>query len=253
MKKVVTFIVLTLFLTSFVIANGLTSYATEDNENNQGEGTQIQARVLTQAQIQTIKQETKRIRIRNQTECPDGCTCTGSTIKCELEGGGRIMTVTAGRSGNIIVQVKGVNASTNVTLYKSEGKIYGEFDNETKEVRVMPDMVKDKIRTRLARELEDEEIELDEEGVYRYRARKKVKVFGFIRAKARIRARINSETGEIIRLRKPWWAFLASEEGEPIIGAGCGTVSPNSRDECCMNKGYDSWCEECSECEFSVE
>ena len=161
------------------------------------------------------------------------------------------MTVTAGKSGNTIIQVKGINMSTKVTLYKSNKTLYGEFKNETKEVRVMPDMVKEKVRTRLARELEDEEIELDEDGIYQYKARKKVKLLGLIRIKMRVRAEINSETGELVRIRNSWWAFLASEEGEPIIGAGCGTVSPNSRNECCMNKGYDLYNTETNECMFS--
>ena len=238
MKKIFIFIALTLFLTSFIFA----------------QASQIQAvsGVLTQAQIQEINQTQNRIRIQAQEDgCPENCTCTGSVVKCALEKGGRNMTITAGRSGNIIVQVKQVNMSTNVTVYKSEGKVYGEFKGETKEVRVMPDMVKDRVRERVARELEDEEIELDEEGIYKFRARKKVKLFGFIRTRVRVRAEINSETGELLRIRNSWWAFLASEEGEPIIGAGCGTVSPDNIDECCINKGYDLWNEETLECAFS--
>jgi len=252
MKKIMTFIVLALFLTSFIIARpSLTSRVTENGEDDQQN--QTQARILTQAQVQEIKQTQNRIRVHNQT-CPDDCTCTGSTVKCQLEGDGREMTITAGRSGNIIVQVKEVNMSTNVTLYRHEGKVFGVFkDNETKEIKVMPDMVKDKIRGRLARELEDEEIELDEEGIYRYKAKKKAKLFGFIQVRVRVRARINSETGELVRIRNSWWAFLASDDSEQIVGASCGTVSPDSRDECCINKGYDSWNEETVECEFSNE
>ena len=250
MNKVVTFIVLTLFLTSFVVANGITSRVTEDDEDNQETPLQTQSKVLTQAQIQEIKQEKKRIKIQTG-ECPEECDCTGSVMKCALEKGGREMTVTAGQSGNIIMQVKGVNGSTNVTLYKSDGKMYGDFDNGTREIRVMPDMVRNRIRERVERELEDEEIELDEDGVYQYRARKKVKIFGFIQARVRVRAEINSETGELIRIRNSWWAFLTSEDTELIVGASCGTVSPDSRDECCVNKGYDSWDEEAVECVFS--
>ena len=313
MKKVLTFIILTLFLTSFIVAQPkITSYATEDNNGNEEKfcGTStygacekhtdcIKAgcsssvcqstseediittceykecynyqkykmgclcienqcqwanirKPLTPAQIQKIKQIKNRLKIQEGT-CTDGCTCTGSVMKCPLEGGGRNMTIIAGKSGNIIVQIKKVNMSTNVTLYKSEeGKLYGVFkNNETKQIKVMPNMVKERVRERVERELEDEEIELDEDGIYKYRAIKRVKTFGFIRAKARIRAEINSETGELVKIRNSWWAFFASEEGELIVGAGCGTVAPDSRDECCINKGYDYWDEENLECEFS--
>jgi len=257
MKKAFTCLILALFLTSFVIASPITSNATENNGDAQGNQisnqTQTQARILTQSQIQEIKQERNRIRIQAQEgECPENCTCTGSSMKCTLERGGREMTVTAGQSGNIIVQVKGTNMSTDVALYKSGGKVYGTFkNNETKEVRILPDQVKEKIRERLARELEGEEIELDEDGVYQVQSRKRARLFGFIRVRERVRAEINSETGEIIRVRNSWWGFLARDEVEEIVGAGCGTVSPDSRNECCINKGYDLWNEEILECGFS--
>ncbi|MCK4553058.1 hypothetical protein KAT80_02550, partial [Candidatus Pacearchaeota archaeon] len=80
-------------------------------------------------------------------ECPEGCTCTGSTVKCPINDGGRIMTVYAGKSGNVIVQIKNVNMSTNVTLYKANKTLYGVFrNNQTKEIKVFPDEVKEKIR-----------------------------------------------------------------------------------------------------------
>ena len=245
MKRMFVFLVLALFLTSSVFANPITSRVIEDEEESSARG-------LIQAQIQAIKQEAKRIRIQEGV-CPEGCDCADSTIKCALEKGGKEMIVTAGNSGDIIIQVKGIESSTNVKLYKSDGKIYGEFNDETKEVRVMPDMVKEKVREKVARELEDEEIKLDEKGIYQYKARKRVKLFGFIRVRQKIRAEINSETGELERIRTPWWSFLARENTELIVGASCGTVSPTSRDECCQNKGYDTWCEECSACEFSTE
>ena len=31
------------------------------------------------------------------------------------------------------------------------------------------------------------------------------------------------------------------KEKEPLIGSSCGTVSPDYRDECCENKGFDYW------------
>ncbi len=247
MKKILALLLITTFLISFIFAQPITTRAVE---NDEGQQDQTQARILTQEQIQEIKQERKRIRIQ-EGECPNNCTCTGSTVKCQLERGGREMTITAGNSGNIIIQTQGVDGTTSVILYHHNGKVYGEFDNETKEVRVMPDMVKDKVRERIERELTDEEIELDEDGIYQYRARKKVKLFGFIRARVRIRAKINSETGELERIRNSWWAFLASEDTELIIGAGCGTVSPDSVDECCQNKGYDLYDSEEATCVFS--
>ncbi len=238
MKRVVTFIILTLFLTSFVFAstkitfkavesdeanpNKITFRAVENQENaqdnqtqNQSEitRTQTQSRGLTQEQRQEIRQERNRLRAQDG-ECAEGCTCTGSVTRCILEDGTREMTITAGNSGNTIIQVKGINASTNVTLYKSEGKIYGDFDNKTREVRVMPDQVQDKIQERINRRLQNQTIELDENGIYRVEGRKRARLFLLIPVRERVRAQVDSETGEIIRIRNPWWGFLARDVEE---------------------------------------
>jgi len=221
MKKVVTFIVLVLFLMSFVFAQSITSYATENEEGKDAQGNQIseqnQARILTQAQIQKIRQIRNRIRVQAQEgECPENCTCTGSTTKCQLRNGTREMTVMAGESGNIIMQVKGVDASTKVALYKAEDeKLYGVFkNNETRTINFLPDEIKEKIRERIKARLENQTIELDEDGVYQVQTRKRARLFFIIPVRATVRAEVNSETGEIIRVRNPWWGFLARDEVE---------------------------------------
>ena len=122
------------------------------------------------------------------------------------------MTVTAGRSGNIIFQVKGVNASTNVTLYKSEGKVYGIFkNNKTRAINFLPDQVKEKIKNKIKARLENQTIELDENGIYQIQGRKKARLFFLFPVREKIRAQIDSETGEIIKIRNPWWGFLARD------------------------------------------
>jgi hypothetical protein len=211
-------------------------------------------KTLTPEQIDKIIQIKNRIQAQIKSgECPQNCTCTGSVTKCGLKGE-REMTIVAGKSGNIIVQVKNVNASTKVTLYKDEnGTLYGVFkNNETKEVRMLPDQVKEKIRERLSQETEDEEIELNEDGDYQYQGKKEAKLFGFIKVKEKVKAQVNAKTGEVIKLSKPWWSFLAKDDA-PIIGASCGTVTPGYNDECCQNKGYDSWDAETQECIFNTD
>src|SRR3989344_2754559 len=59
---------------------------------------------------QIIKKCELRKKIKDyyiNKECPEECTCTGSVIKCELASG-RIMSVYAGKSGNVIIQIKGI-------------------------------------------------------------------------------------------------------------------------------------------------
>jgi len=157
------------------------------------------------------------------------------------------MTITAGNSGKIIVQVKGVDMKTKVELYQEDGEVYGVFKDKTKKIKVMPDQVKTRL-TEVIGGLEEHEIELDEDGEYQIQARKKARLFGFIPVRKRVRFEMNSETGEVIKQRTSWWGFLARDVKEEIVG-GCGTVTPGREDECCQNKGFDSWDSESLECE----
>lgn len=165
-------------------------------------------------EIKKIIQDRNRLRIHVEEgeSCPDKCSCEGVVVKCELENGTREMTIHAGKSGNIIVQVKGINASTNVTLYKADdGKVYAQFkNNETKEI-ILPDEIKDRIRERIKARLENESINLTEDGRYEIEARKRARLFGIFPVKERVRTQIDAETGEIIRTRTSWWGFLAKD------------------------------------------
>jgi hypothetical protein len=169
-----------------------------------------------------IMQEKNKIKSNylTQAECPDNCSCSGSTIKCEFENGTRVMTVTAGNSGNVLVQVKNINASTNVTLYKSEEKVYGVFkNNETHEI-ILPDEVKERIKEREQNRegkrinWTDENITLNETGYYHIQAHKKARLFWLVPVKERVQYEVNSETGEITKTKTRWWGFLARDVRE---------------------------------------
>jgi len=230
-----------------------------DNENEEGASTTndnsetAKKSSLTAQQIKKIIRAENRIKTNAKVwECLLGCTCTGSTVKCLLANG-RELTIYAGNSGNVIVQVKGENMTTNVTLYKLNKKLYGVFrNNETREIKALPDQVKERIRERLERQLENENISLDDNGTYQYQADRKARLFAFIPVTVMVRAEIDPETGNIIKISKnPWWFFLAREESQQIVGASCGTVSPGSNDACCQNKGFDVWNSATNQCEFS--
>lgn len=163
----------------------------------------------------SLIQKRNRIRINslNQSECPENCTCSGSTVKCEFEGG-RTMTVYAGKSGNVIVQVKGINASTNVTLYKDDGKVYGNFTgNKTKEIH-LPDKIKEKLQNQTRTRLYNESINLTEDGYYKIEGKKKARLFWLIPIREHVQAEFNAETSEAVKIRNPWWGFLAKDVKE---------------------------------------
>lgn len=182
---------------------------------------------LTSDEVKKIRTEKNRIKFNATWNCPKNCTCSGSTIKCFLNGT-RELTINAGNSGNIIIQIKGINATTNVTLYKSDdGKLYAVSENnETKEIKILPDEVRERIMER--KQLENENISLDENGTYRYEVQKRARLFFLFSVKEKVEARINSETGEVLELKNPWWGFLAKDEESTDEDLAGGTMLEGS-------------------------
>lgn len=153
-----------------------------------------------------------RERIRIGGECPEDCTCAGSTVKCQIEGG-RQMTVYAGKSGNMIVQIKGINMSTNVELYKNEnGTLIAKIKGKEKEINITPDQVQERIKNRLKKRIINiEELELNEDGYYEVQAKKRARLFLILPVKEKVRVRMDPYTGEMIKVRTSWWGFLARD------------------------------------------
>jgi len=273
MKGLIIWGIISLFLIGFIAA-GITTKAIENqtvtsNDNNSNnnvsngqnptlysanqENSTIKHPKLTEAQVKNIVRANNKINsMEKSSECPKNCTCEGSSVKCELKNG-REITIHTGEFGNTNIQVKGENMSTNVSLYRGDnGKLYGTFgNNETREIKMLPDQVKEKIRENLSKQLGNENITLDKNGTYQYQGEKNVTLFLFFHIKEKINAQLDSATGQVIQLKKPWWAFLTKDEGQQIVGASCGTVTPGQNDACCQTKGYDFWNETAVECQFN--
>jgi hypothetical protein len=47
---------------------------------------------------------------------------------------------------------------------------------------------------------------------YHAEAQKEFRILGLIKKQAKVQAEIDAETGEVISSKKPWWAFIASED-----------------------------------------
>lgn len=203
-----------------------------------------------------IVKETNKLRVRqeNQSECPENCTCSGSTTKCDIDGG-REMTILAGNSGNTIVQVKGENMSTNVTLYKSDGKLYAiTKNNETKRINLLPDQIMERLQTKLQQRSQEYNITLDENGIYQIQTKKRTRFLFIFPTKEKVKVMIDPETGDITKTRSSWWGFLAKDvKDEGLLGESCGTVTPGYNDECCQNRGYNYWNTTKEECGFNSE
>ena len=146
-----------------------------------------------------FRNENKLRRFNETGLCPNNCTCTGSTTKCYTKDR-REMTIEAGNSGNVIIQIKGENMTTTVTLYRNNetGKIIGVFENSTEEI-ILPDEVRERLQTKIKKQLENTNMTLDEDGFYTIRTTTKSKFLFFFTTTRRVEVKMNAETGEIIK------------------------------------------------------
>ena len=143
---------------------------------------------------------------------------------------GQQITVQKQSNNKMQLKVNGISADCGLNL--TQNQIQNKTKLETKlsngrnaEVKVMPDTASETAlqRLRLKNCVEEDgcNIELKEVGqgektklAYEVKTQRQSKVFGLFKAKMQVQAQVDAETGEIIRVKKPWWAFLASEPEE---------------------------------------
>ena len=93
------------------------------------------------------------------------------------------------------------------------------------EIKIMPNVASAtalaRLRLKNCNESRNCSIELKEVGqgnksrlVYEAKARKTFRIWGFIKNHEEVRTRIDAETGEEIDVKRPWWAWMASEDDE---------------------------------------
>ncbi len=46
--------------------------------------------------------------------------------------------------------------------------------------------------------------------IYEVSGEKEGKMFGLFKIRGKVSVEVDAETGEIVRIKKPWWSFLAS-------------------------------------------
>jgi len=103
-------------------------------------------------------------------------------------------------------------------FFKSQG-------GQSSEIKIMPDTASinalQRLRIKNCNESNGCNIELKQTGVgnqsrlmYEVTAQKQSKLFGLFAKKMQVNAEVDAETGEVVKAKKPWWAFLASETDE---------------------------------------
>jgi hypothetical protein len=180
-----------------------------------GAAVQTTAAEAEPVQISVGEQQQTQARIRAGEYVAEN----GKQIQVQEQAGNRIQL----RAGNVaahtsmeMMQEK-VQEKTRLKVKLSNGR--------NAEVKIMPDTASERALERLRLKVCSTDnnctIELKEVGqgeqvraAYEVQAQKQSKVLGLFKKQMQVQAQVDAENGEVIRTKKPWWAFLASEPAE---------------------------------------
>jgi len=203
MKKVMLFLLVGMFIISFAIAQG------QGTGQGDGAGAQNPDAINQQTQDQN------RLQVQDGTHTGEG----GQMLKIQTKANNRIKLEVGGVSAECECEMKQEKIQNKTKLYA------GLSNGKNAEIKVMPNTASERALERLRLKVCSEEqgcnIELKEVGsgeqtklAYELKTQRQSKVFGLFKAKMQVQAQVDAENGEVIKVKKPWWAFLASEPAE---------------------------------------
>jgi hypothetical protein len=129
-------------------------------------------------------------------------------------------------AGNVSVDCD-CNLTQEQDQVRNRTKFYVHLNNGRRsEIKIMPNTASEnalaRLRIRVCNESNNCTIQLKETGVgnqtrakYEMQVKRHARVLGIFKTKMQVRAQIDAETGEV-KVKKPWWAFLAYEPEEDI-------------------------------------
>ena len=215
MKKLMWCLLLGMFLVGFVVADavheqGVGTSNSEINETGQG------------LKVDTHNQgEETALQIKQKVMAGNYIGEDGQQMKVQQQSNNRIR-----------LEVGGVGADCDLDLDLTQKQVQNKTVLETKlsngknaEIKIMPNTASETAlqRLRIKNCVEEDgcSIELKEVGqgeqtklAYEMKTQRQSKILGLFNARMQVQAQVDAETGEIISVKKPWWAFLASEPAE---------------------------------------
>mgnify|MGYP003973986333 CR=1 FL=1 len=157
--------------------------------------------------------------LQNQIRTGNYVNANGKQMQIQEKSNNRIELKTGNSRAETGLKISSeeVEGKTKLKATLSNGK--------NAEVKVMPDSASEKALTRLRLKTCSEEdgcrIELKEVGsgenaklAYEVKTQRTSRFLGLFKMKMDVEAQVDAETGKVIRTKKPWWAFLASEPAE---------------------------------------
>ncbi len=227
MKKVVFLLVFAVLMFSLVLLVSVVA--------QQGQGQQVQAGESDNESGDTGVQQNQEQSSQTSTEVRGRLT-KGNEEEIKTEQGERVMLKL---KENNRIQIRVGNNSAECSCNLTEEKIQNRTrlnvrlsNGLNSEIKIMPDVASETALERLRLKVCSSEnncsIELKEVAVERYennkyyqarvayevRAEKQSKIFGLFNKKMHVQAQVDAANGEVVALKKSWWAFLASEQEE---------------------------------------
>jgi len=161
------------------------------------------------------EQTQEKIQVQEGEHLGEG----GQTFRIQTQANNRIKLEAGGISAECDCQMTQETVQDKTKLYA------GLSNGQNAEIKVMPNTASEKALNQLKLKTCSEEnecsIELKEVGsgeqtklAYELKTQRHSRVFGIFGAKMQVQAQVHAETGEIVRVKKPWWAFLALEPEE---------------------------------------
>lgn len=99
---------------------------------------------------------------------------------------------------------------------KENGKCYMNLSNGRKaEIKFMPETASQKAIERLGQlnftiQLKEVGEGNNSKAIYELNTKKEYKIFGFIKNDAKVSIQVDAETGEVVKIKRPWWSFMAT-------------------------------------------
>jgi len=214
MKKLFIVLILTMLLISVTLVVAESNQGNQKQEVNEGKGIQNQGQEKGQKENQGLGQI-----IRNRVKAGIYTSETGEQI--------RVYEMSKNRL-RLKVNNVSVDCECNITEEKIQNRTRLKVrlsNGRNAEIKIMHNTGSEKALERLRLKVCSSEnnctIELKEVGkknktklAYEVQAEKHVRILWIFRKRMKAKAEIDAETGEVISIKKPWWAFLALEPEE---------------------------------------
>lgn len=213
MGKIVLLLILPLLALSFALAAEVAGQANSAGAGLVSSGQEVH----TTAEVQTQNQgNDTSIQTQSQERVQTGSyvNSEGKEMKIQTENGFRLQVGNSEASSSLsMVQERSQNRTT-LRAQLSNGQ-YAE-------IKIMPDTASETAIARLQLRVcsldNNCSIELKETGtgnqtraVYEVQAEKQARLFGVFATNMTVQAQVDAENGSVTQVKKPWWAFLATE------------------------------------------